>query len=97
MAGSREPDPSRKSANRGWRSRASRAAIQADPELVRTRARPLLLDVWQKVPEVWDAVRRVADEDPTGGQFLLVGSAAPAPGATAHSGAGRMAGSECAR
>ena len=35
-------------------------------------------------------VRRLVDEDRTGGQFLLVGSAAPAPGATAHSGAGRI-------
>lgn len=71
-------------------SRANRAPIQADPELVRTRVRPLLIDEWQKVPEVWDVVRRVVDEDPAGGQFLLVGSAAPAPGATAHSGAGRI-------
>ncbi len=71
-------------------SRANRAAIEADPELVRARARPLLIDEWQKVPEVWDVVRRVCDEDPTAGQFLLVGSAAPAPGATAHSGAGRI-------
>ncbi len=71
-------------------SRANRTAVDADPELVRERARPLLIDEWQKVPEVWDVVRRIADEDPTGGQFLLVGSAAPAPGATAHSGAGRI-------
>src|SRR5674476_1667450 len=71
-------------------SRSNRASIQADPELVRTRVRPLLIDEWQKVPEVWDVVRRLVDEDRTGGQFLLVGSAAPAPGATAHSGAGRI-------
>lgn len=71
-------------------SKANRESIQADPELVRARLRPLLIDEWQKVPEVWDVVRRIADEDPTGGQFLLVGSAAPAPGATAHSGAGRI-------
>lgn len=71
-------------------SRASRSAIEADPELVRSRERPLLIDEWQKVPEVWDVVRRVADEDRTGGQFLLVGSAAPVLGATAHSGAGRI-------
>ncbi len=71
-------------------SRANRTAVAADPELVRHRARPLLIDEWQKVPEVWDVVRRVADENPTGGQFLLVGSAAPAVGATAHSGAGRI-------
>ena len=71
-------------------SRANRTAVEADPELVRRRIRPLLIDEWQKVPEVWDVVRRIADENPTGGQFLLVGSAAPAPGATAHSGAGRI-------
>ncbi|WP_448059198.1 ATP-binding protein [Cellulomonas hominis] len=71
-------------------ARINRTVIEADPEQIRSRARPLLIDEWQKVPEVWDVVRRVADEDPTGGQFLLVGSAAPAPGATAHSGAGRI-------
>ncbi len=73
-------------------SRANRTAVEADPELVRGRVRPLLIDEWQKVPEVWDVVRRVADENPAGGQFLLVGSAAPAPGATAHSGAGQVPG-----
>lgn len=71
-------------------SRANRTAVDADPELIRKRARPLLIDEWQKVPEVWDVVRRIADEEPTGGQFLLAGSAAPAAGATAHSGAGRI-------
>ena len=71
-------------------ARANRESIQADPELVRTRPRPLLIDEWQKVPEVWDVVRRAVDEDRSGGQYLLVGSAAPAPGATAHSGAGRI-------
>jgi predicted AAA+ superfamily ATPase len=49
-----------------------------------------LIDEWQKVPEVWDVVRRAVDADSAGGQFLLTGSAAPAPGATAHSGAGRI-------
>ncbi|MBM6403094.1 DUF4143 domain-containing protein [Phycicoccus sp. CSK15P-2] len=71
-------------------SRSVRTAVEADPEIVRARPRPLLLDEWQKVPEVWDVVRRAADDDPTGGQFLLVGSATPRPGATAHSGAGRI-------
>lgn len=71
-------------------SRSNRSVIEADPEQVRTRLRPLLIDEWQKVPEVWDVVRRCVDEDPSGEQFLLVGSAAPATGATAHSGAGRI-------
>ncbi|PND57251.1 AAA family ATPase [Mycobacterium sp. ENV421] len=68
----------------------NREAVHADPSLLLRRPRPLLIDEWQKVPEVWDVVRRAVDDDPTGGQFLLAGSASPRPGATAHSGAGRI-------
>lgn len=71
-------------------SRSAREAIEAEPEQLLRRHRPLLIDEWQKVPEVWDVVRRAVDDDPSGGQFLLVGSASPAVGATAHSGAGRI-------
>lgn len=71
-------------------SKAIRESIAAEPEQVLGRGRSLLIDEWQKVPEVWDVVRRAVDADPTGGQFLLVGSASPALGATAHSGAGRI-------
>lgn len=41
-------------------------AVQADPGLLLRRPRPLLIDEWQKVPEVWDVVRRAVDDDPTG-------------------------------
>lgn len=71
-------------------SKAIRESIAAEPEQVLGRGRSLLIDEWQKVPEVWDVVRRAVDADPTGGQFLLVGSASAASGATAHSGAGRF-------
>lgn len=71
-------------------SRANRTAVEADPELALRRVRPLLIDEWQKVPEVWDVVRRAVDADPRGGQFLLAGSASPSSDATAHSGAGRI-------
>lgn len=71
-------------------SRANREAVTADPQLALRRARPLLIDEWQRVPEVWDVVRRAVDADPRGGQFLLTGSATPAQDATAHSGAGRI-------
>lgn len=71
-------------------SRASREAVAAEPEQVLRFPRPVLIDEWQKVPEVWDVVRRSVDVDPAGGQFLLAGSASPEPGATAHSGAGRI-------
>ena len=71
-------------------TKAIRESISAEPEQVLDRGRPVLIDEWQKVPEVWDAVRRAVDADPSGGQFLLTGSATPAAGATAHSGAGRI-------
>ncbi|WP_204079372.1 ATP-binding protein [Mycobacterium riyadhense] len=71
-------------------AKPNREAVYADPGLLLTRPRPLLIDEWQKVPEVWDVVRRAVDDDPTGGQFLLAGSASPRRGATVHSGAGRI-------
>ncbi len=71
-------------------SRASREAIEAEPEQLLAHPCPLLLDEWQKVPAVWDVVRRSVDRDRSGGQFLLAGSATPVAGATEHSGAGRI-------
>lgn len=67
-----------------------REPVAADPESILIRPRPVLIDEWQKVPEVWDVVRRAVDRDRAPGQFLLTGSATVAPGATAHSGAGRI-------
>ena len=67
-----------------------REAVLADPESILLRETPLFVDEWQKVPAVWDTIRRAVDRDPSGGRFLLAGSASPAPGATAHSGAGRI-------
>lgn len=69
---------------------ALRATIGADPVASLARDRPILFDEWQHVPHVWDAVRRAVDRDRQGGQFLFAGSASPKPGATAHSGAGRI-------
>ena len=69
---------------------AERVPLEADPELLLSRPRPLLIDEWQNVPEVWDVVRHAVDRDPFGSQFLLAGSATPRAGATADSGAGRI-------
>lgn len=44
-------------------SKAVRGPVAADPEIVLRRPRPLLIDEWQKVPEVWDVVRRAVDDD----------------------------------
>lgn len=67
-----------------------REAIAADPDGILQRPRPLLIDEWQYVPEVWSVVRHAVDQDSTGGQFLLAGSATPMDGLRQHSGAGRI-------
>lgn len=67
-------------------------SVAADPfNAILNESTPLLIDEWQKVPPVWDAVRRAADEAPSReGRYLLTGSATPYPEATSHSGAGRI-------
>jgi predicted AAA+ superfamily ATPase len=53
----------------------------------------VLLDEWQRVPALWDAVRRAVDDGAPRGPFLLTGSAAPdddRPDPQRHSGAGRI-------
>lgn len=68
---------------------AQQAIAEADPAQVLTGEPPLLLDEWQRVPAVWDAVRRAVDQENAPGRFLLTGSAGPATPPT-HSGAGRI-------
>jgi predicted AAA+ superfamily ATPase len=50
---------------------------------------PVLVDEWQRLPAVWDAVRREVDNDSSPARFLLTGSASPQTPET-HSGAGRI-------
>ena len=68
---------------------AQASVARAEPARVVSGNPPVLLDEWQRVPEVWDAVRRAVDADPRPGRFLLTGSAAPESPET-HSGAGRI-------
>ena len=52
---------------------------------------PLLLDEWQEVPLLWDAVRFEVDRrGGASGQFILTGSATPRRKGILHSGAGRI-------
>jgi hypothetical protein len=71
---------------------AARQIARADPSRMVAGEPPILIDEWQRVPETWDLVRRAVDADPTGGRFLLTGSAPPRELPT-HSGAGRIVGS----
>lgn len=63
------------------------AVVAADPTLIARDPKPVLLDEWQRLPAVWDTVRRLVDHDPLPGQYLLTGSA---PTVATHSGAGRI-------
>lgn len=67
-----------------------RALLSADLSFSRNAAGTTLLDEWQKLPQVWDAVRRHVDDKAPPGSFLLTGSATPASGQGTHSGAGRI-------
>lgn len=55
---------------------------------------PRLLDEWQIVPEIWDAVRFAVDHGNLDGMFILTGSAVPLPEEEkqkiSHSGTGRI-------
>lgn len=53
-----------------------RTAVEAAPYQLAEAEPPVLLDEWQRLPMVWDLVRRRVDADPGGSRFLLSGSAA---------------------
>ena len=63
---------------------------QLSPALVLEGATPRLLDEWQEVPPLWDAVRYQVDQRGKKGQFILTGSATPNHKGILHSGAGRI-------
>lgn len=61
----------------------------ADSSRLRRLESPVLLDEWQRYPDVWDLVRREVGDNPSPGRFLLTGSATPTEKSTL-SGAGRI-------
>lgn len=69
----------------------NRTLAQMSPELVLDGKSPRLIDEWQEVPPLLDAVRHKVDESGGKGQFILTGSATPNHKGIMHSGAGRIA------
>lgn len=69
----------------------NRQLAQLDPSLVLKGKRPRLIDEWQEVPSLWDAVRFTVDQSTMKGQFILTGSATPTHRGVLHSGTGRIA------
>ncbi|MDO4967217.1 MAG: DUF4143 domain-containing protein [Candidatus Saccharibacteria bacterium] len=61
-----------------------------DLDAVLDGVKPRLIDEWQEVPFIWDAVKHKVDEESGHGLYLLSGSSTPRDGTTIHSGAGRI-------
>ncbi len=63
--------------------------VRNSPDILSTNPYPILIDEWQLVPPIWDAVRRRVDDGALPGSYILTGSAVPV-GVKIHSGAGRI-------
>ena len=66
---------------------------EINPSVLLQGPTPRLLDEWQLVPSLWDAVRYEVDHRRVPGQFILTGSAVPEnrdSGQIRHSGVGRF-------
>lgn len=61
------------------------------PQYLLQGATPRLIDEWQVVPTLWDAIRGEVDHRRALGQFIITGSAVPADRSTiVHTGTGRI-------
>lgn len=65
-----------------------------DPQLLLVGDTPRLIDEWQLIPELWDAVRFTVDHNDREGMFIMTGSAVPISEEErrkiSHSGTGRI-------
>ena len=64
---------------------------QLNPALLLPGAAPRIIDEWQEVPSIWDAVRFDIDQNPGRGKYILTGSVLPPQNSYLHSGTGRIA------
>lgn len=71
-----------------------KSLLEIDTDATLAGETPMLIDEWQTVPKLWDAVRYTVDHRNAMGQFILTGSAVPdkeAEKEREHSGTGRFA------
>lgn len=69
----------------------NRTLAQLSPDLVLEGDAPRLIDEWQEVPSIWDAVNYSVNQQTARGRYILTGSATPNYKGVLHSGAGRIA------
>lgn len=63
---------------------------ELDPSLILEGEYPRLIDEWQVVPSIWDAVRFKVDQIGEKGIFVLTGSSTPVHKGELHGGSGRI-------
>lgn len=68
----------------------NRQLAEIAPATILEGATPRLIDEWQEVPSIWDAVRYAVDQRAKSAQFILTGSSTPKRKGILHSGAGRI-------
>ena len=69
----------------------NRKLAEMSPSMVLEGETPRLIDEWQEVDAIWDAVRYTVDQRGEKGQFILTGSSTPKKKENrVHSGAGRI-------
>jgi predicted AAA+ superfamily ATPase len=68
----------------------NRQLAMISPSIVLEGETPRLIDEWQEVPPIWDAVRYTVDQRGGKSQFILTGSSTPDRKGILHSGAGRI-------
>lgn len=75
----------------------NRQLAELSPDLVLEGDAPRLIDEWQEVPPLWDAVRYKVDQAHQKGQFILTGSATPITREFCTAGQGVLPDCACAR
>ena len=68
----------------------NRQLAEIAPATVLEGDTPRLIDEWQEVPPIWDAIRYEVDRRAKKAQFILTGSSTPMRKGVLHSGAGRI-------
>ena len=67
------------------------ALAKASPKVFLAKETPLLIDEWQTIPFIWDAIRFEVDQRNAFNQFILTGSSSPTETSKiTHSGLGRI-------
>lgn len=69
---------------------SNRQLAELNPALILQGETPRMIDEWQEVPAIWDAVRAEIDKRQEKGQIILTGSSTPRTKGIMHSGTGRI-------